>query len=752
MLRTDLPVLTTLEGRDVTLRSFDMGRYTVHASLPEFARIAMAPDTGTASGFSGYYHLQAPTHPLGGPVPRLSADERRPWPWLPELNPFLIAAHSSEKDQLCLVVDGMQQPVADPAVGSWLRVLPQLSTPTRPLQDPLAILTCNQGAAHQQLADSLGRLVWFPHGETDIWGERDSVGRHQLRVGLHRTQDGHGGQFRSTYPQGPAGDRVRWAYRSQFGSNPTRWLVERSAPPGSPIPVGLRPHPLGGNHVGGLSYFDRRDWRSRSPALNASVLGSSHVAWTPNDAYQPGTPAQTDPATGSPRTTALPWRSGKLGELPIGLEDVAVVVSYFAGGRFAVYDERHDLSYWETPLSFGLRLRKDLAAAGEPAHRPIPSRVLLLTDYEAVPDVARWQVARGLRDAKLITVNTPSTLFLDEDSEHGVATARIALLPPTGGVTRPVWTATTPAGTSTSLPPASRHHTGGALSAGSALRSTYTTGTPHLAPQQRHRSAWNIGAGIQALPAQRLQEWAETSGVRRGAGAVGQKSTPALSTAARSTSTGTAAAQTVPQMDEDKWTEWEGTLDAHAKAFGKTALGEPEAQQLYSAAAIIAEAHHQSPPVDQSPSAPPEAREYGRRYRVIVQAITRILHDGGQPGSVLPPAERQQRAQELSVQLSEDLKTRRRRSAAPPGRGRGEQDQQDLAASDGAESSRVALDAEGTPEQMASHSRGDNTGSQLSSHVVRASRSNATVGYQALHDRGCSRGLNPPVSRRDLAM
>src|SRR5262249_19082481 len=95
MLRTDLPVLTVLDGRDVTLRSFDMGRYTVHASLLESARIAVAPGTGTASGFSGYYHLEPLTHPLEAPVLGFSADERRPWPWLPDLDPFLIAAHSS---------------------------------------------------------------------------------------------------------------------------------------------------------------------------------------------------------------------------------------------------------------------------------------------------------------------------------------------------------------------------------------------------------------------------------------------------------------------------------------------------------------------------------------------------------------------------------------------------------------------------------------------------------------------------------
>ncbi|WP_143061041.1 hypothetical protein [Saccharopolyspora shandongensis] len=502
--------MTQLAGKDVTLLPLEMGGFVVHASLPEHAPgIAAARGSGIAAmlapgavaDFSGYYRI--------GPVSTASFPQR-PWPWLPGLDPFLLMAHSSQKERMCLAVGGLTHPVTDHALGSWLRALPELSTSKRPLEDPLVILTCSRGAVRQQLADLLGRLVWFPHGEMVVGAEPlDPAGRAagvKVRVGLYCTPDGRGGRLRSAYPQGPAGDRVRWAYRSRFTSNPASWLVERSAPSGYPAPAGLRPYLVGGKRARGLCYFDRRDRQSRSSALNAPVLGSSHVAWTPNDAYQPGTPAQTDPVTGALRAAALPWHSRELGELPFGLEDVAVVAGYFAGGRFAVYDERQDVSYWETPLAFGLRLRKDLAAADGAAWGPMPSRVLLLTDFDVVPAMARRQVTRGLGGAELITVNTLSTLFLDEDAGRGVPRARIALLPATSGGTLPVWTATTSAGISTTLSPAPGHHTHGAQSADTALRRPIHTTPP--AHNTATPQSWSSDAGMQTPPAQRLLEWA----------------------------------------------------------------------------------------------------------------------------------------------------------------------------------------------------------------------------------------------------
>jgi hypothetical protein len=117
----------------------------------------------------------------------------------------------------------------------------------------------------------------------------------------------------------------------------------------------------------------------------------------------------------------------------------------------------------------------------------------------------------------------------------------------------------------------------------------------------------------------------------------------------------------VPVVDEQQWATWEDKLQAHADA-------------LYGAAPDIVAMHHQSPPVDQSADASPQAREYAGRYRLIVQAVARVLRDGGEAQTSLSPKRRRKLAVALSDLLSRDLGTRARRSAAPPGgahRGRG---------------------------------------------------------------------------------
>ncbi|MGW4127794.1 hypothetical protein [Amycolatopsis japonica] len=440
MFLTDSPALDALDGREVTVVPFRLGELVVHASVFEFTPevVARRPEIAAllapgavASRFNGYGRVRSASVERGAKRPR-GRVAWRGWPWLPALNPFLLMVHATPGGQMCLVVDGVPQPVTEQALGSWLRELPELSVSTRPVEDPLVIVTCNKDEVRQQLADQLGRLVWFPHGDMKVHnGLLDPADRASgvTWVSLRPGRDGRGGKFGSSWPQGEAGVRVRWAYRSRFGSDPGRWLLERSALSGFPAPDGLSPQVFGGGRVRGLSYFDRRDRESRAAALDAPIVGSSHVVWTPNDAYRPGVSAESG-------VVARPWHSRDLGVLPFDLENVVVVVGYFAGGRFAVYDERRDVSYWEKPREFGWRLRKDLAGLGGTA------RVLLLTDFDAVPDRAREEVAQGLGGGELITVNAPSTLFLDHDT-GGVPSARIALLPGEPTAVAPEWTSTT---------------------------------------------------------------------------------------------------------------------------------------------------------------------------------------------------------------------------------------------------------------------------------------------------------------------
>jgi hypothetical protein len=135
------------------------------------------------------------------------------------------------------------------------------------------------------------------------------------------------------------------------------------------------------------------------------------------------------------------------------------------------------------------------------------------------------------------------------------------------------------------------------------------------------------------------------------------------------------AGGSVPSVDELQWAAAEADLRRHANALGKSREDGADWEQLYGAAGDIVAQHHQSPPTDQSADASPSARQYGDRYRLIVQAVARMLHDGGEPGAPLPPEERTRRAEKLSERLSLDLNTRRRASAALPGRGRGQRDE-----------------------------------------------------------------------------
>jgi hypothetical protein len=479
----DVPALTRLDDADVSVVGLRMGGLTVHASLPPPwpARLAAAAAAGVVD-FSGYYRLGPAARflaPGGGPpgggktvapaVSQAGSAARAwlgavwsEWPWLEGLDPAVFMVHGCEGAFCPADEGGLLGSASMLVAGSWLVHQPVLSVARRPLENPLAVLVCAGNAAFQVLADQVGREVKYPHG-TVIVGARPPGrgGVARLSVGLLGPADGRDAEFGSAWPQGGAGYRVRWEMGRRFASSPQIWLAERSASLGSVAPTGLLPTLFGGGRLRGLSYHGQRDRASRSRAMGAPVLGTGYVAWTPNDAYQPGTPA--GPA-------ARPWHSQDLGELPFDPAQVVLVTGNFdpAGGRFEV--TYGGVSYWETPDGYAGHLRRGLAHAAA-AWGWTPQRVVLLTDFAQVPAAALDQVARE-SGAELITPNAPAALFLDDGPGHSSSQARIALLPDpqTGAAAVPQWTSTTSAGISARLLPAAVWQAGMMKPADAALR------------------------------------------------------------------------------------------------------------------------------------------------------------------------------------------------------------------------------------------------------------------------------------------
>ena len=58
-------------------------------------------------------------------LPPSATGDRHAWPWPRQLSPFVLLAHASS-EALSLVVDGEVTPVADWALGAWMRRLPGL--------------------------------------------------------------------------------------------------------------------------------------------------------------------------------------------------------------------------------------------------------------------------------------------------------------------------------------------------------------------------------------------------------------------------------------------------------------------------------------------------------------------------------------------------------------------------------------------------------------------------------------------------
>jgi hypothetical protein len=317
-------------------------------------------------------------------------------------------------------------------------------------------MSCAGARGIQAAADEVGRLALGPTGDSAIGARAVSLDDEPagVRVGvlLYRTEDGRDGRFGSAYPQGPAGDRVRWAYRERFAGGDISWIAEDLAAAGTPVPQSARPRVAGSTgRVLGWFYFDERDWRSRQAALLSAGMSSSWVTWAPDGAYRPGTPGTPDPHTGEIAPGAQPWRVREQDTLPFSVGEVVVVGGYFARGQFVVPDPQDNRSYLESPHEFSLRLRRDYQAAElaeRTRGRELPRTVLLLTDHEAVPPPVVLLLAQTLPDVEVITVSVPATMFLDSQQGTGRAQAKVALLPGSTDVSTQRWTRTSSSGTS----------------------------------------------------------------------------------------------------------------------------------------------------------------------------------------------------------------------------------------------------------------------------------------------------------------
>ncbi|MDT5025193.1 MAG: hypothetical protein QOE61_1619, partial [Micromonosporaceae bacterium] len=376
-------------------------------------------------------------------------DDWRPWPWPRGVDPYMLVMHGNDA-QLALVIGDTQKPVAPWALGSWARRTPGLNIEVRPLVDPLVLMGCMAAWSRQWVADEVGRLVWAPTGDISLGAEPINLADKSVgvkaSVALHRTADGRAGRFLSAYPQGPAGDRVRWAYREQFSTDDLSWMADQIAPAGAVAPTALWLREIrGSTRLFGWSFYDERDWNSRQAALNPVSIASTSVTWIPNHAYRPGTPRQLDPQTWALLPSAEPWNIDSQAPLPFDVDDAMFVLGYFVHGRFLVSNPAEGLSYLESAEEFGVRLKREHAIAATAAlarGQALPRALVLLTDNEPVPQSAARVVARTLDDVDVITASLPGTLFLDDHPGAGIPQTRVALMPGSRDTRTQVWTRT----------------------------------------------------------------------------------------------------------------------------------------------------------------------------------------------------------------------------------------------------------------------------------------------------------------------
>jgi hypothetical protein len=478
---------TAIPGDQVVLAQMKMGSLTAHASVLALTGQTTAAhrhlDASTIFAqankiidFTGYY-LSGPdnaaynrqfTELLHRPVtwditqaeslPSASGDWR-PWQWPDGVDPVVLLVHSDGK-AMAIVINDHEEYYRPQAVAAWARLSRDLRMGARPLVDPLVLMCCAGAQSSQTVANEVGRLVFGPTGNIGIGARAIDLADQSagVRVGvtLYRSEDGRADRFGSAYPQGPAGDRIRWAYRERVNNDDASWIAEQLATPGTLPPQAIRPREIkNADHVVGWCYFDERDFRSRGAALTPAAISSSYVTWIPNHAYRPGTPRTADPQTGKIIASAEPWHIREQGTLPFSTDEMIFVAGHFIHGSFVVADPNSNVSFFENPQDFGRRLRRDYEAfTARMAHGSgPPPAVFLLTDTEPVPEQAISLVRQNAGDIDIITVSLPATLYSCDLPGAGHPQTGVALIPGSGDTSTPVFTRRSSSQTATQIPP-----------------------------------------------------------------------------------------------------------------------------------------------------------------------------------------------------------------------------------------------------------------------------------------------------------
>ncbi|MFE3785889.1 hypothetical protein ACFXPA_47810, partial [Amycolatopsis sp. NPDC059090] len=333
--------------------------------------------------------------------------------------------HATPQGEPTLDVRGRTVQVTREDVCAWLGRCVQLRLAERPLVDPVVPMYCFGAQARQDYADALGRLVFLPNAMVRVGAHAVDLGdvsRGYVSVlSLGPVATGEPG-FGSAWPAGPAGDRVRYAYRElMVGTGEAGWLVQRLASGAARMPPVLTPWAADARRRVGWTYFDERDWLSRCGGWEAHDIAREVEVWEPDEAYRPGADAA--------QTSGGPWRVVARRLLPFDPNAVVLIGVIFTGEDFLVSGRETDASYRLSPYAFGLKIGDDWRKAARAGVAP-PRAVLLVADHTAVPDRVLRQVQAGA-GLPVRALPRPATLTPRRDAVDARARAGIVLLPAT---------------------------------------------------------------------------------------------------------------------------------------------------------------------------------------------------------------------------------------------------------------------------------------------------------------------------------